>query len=314
MTSKTLQTVDQAGSILQTAPEAAMIQVVLDAVDSEHTRRAYARALADFLAWYDQAGRPTLNKATVQRYAAELRAAGMGASTINQRLSAIRKLAREAADNGAIPDAVANGIKAVKGIRQEGQRAGNWLTKDQAQTLLNTPDTSTLKGLRDRAILAVLVGCGLRRQEAAGLTVAHVQQREGRWVIVDLVGKRNKTRSVPMPSWAKAAVDAWAAAAGITEGRLFRAVHKGNRVNGDTMTDQAIADVVREHSAAAGLAVAAHDLRRTFAKLAHKGGAGLDQIQLSLGHASIQTTERYLGLRQDLTDAPCDHLGLELGE
>jgi len=53
-------------------------------------------------------------------------------------------------------------------------------------------------------------------------------------------------------------------------------------------------------------------LRRTFAKLAYKGGAGLDQIQLSLGHGSIQTTERYLGVRQDLTDAPCDHLGLRL--
>ena len=53
---------------------------------------------------------------------------------------------------------------------------------------------------------------------------------------------------------------------------------------------------------------AAHDLRRTFAKLAHKGGAGLDQIQLSLGHASIKTTERYVGIAQDLQDAPCDHI------
>jgi integrase len=56
--------------------------------------------------------------------------------------------------------------------------------------------------------------------------------------------------------------------------------------------------------------LAPHDLRRTFAKLAHKGRAPLEQIQLSLGHASIQTTERYLGVRQDLQDAPCDYLGI----
>jgi len=58
--------------------------------------------------------------------------------------------------------------------------------------------------------------------------------------------------------------------------------------------------------------IAPHDLRRTFAKLAHKGGSALDQIQLSLGHGSIQTTQRYLGVEQDLTDAPCDRLGLRL--
>lgn len=63
-----------------------------------------------------------------------------------------------------------------------------------------------------------------------------------------------------------------------------------------------------------GLNVAPHDLRQTFAGLAHKGGAGLDQIQLSLGHASIQTMERLLGVEQDLTDAPGDRLGLWLEE
>jgi site-specific recombinase XerD len=90
-------------------------------------------------------------------------------------------------------------------------------------------------------------------------------------------------------------------------------VHKGGYVSGDWMSAQAVADVVREYAAQCGLGdLAAHDLRRTFAKLAHKGGAGLDQIQLSLGHASIKTTERYLGVEQNLTDAPCDHLGLRL--
>jgi len=119
----------------------------------------------------------------VQRYFAELREAGLSASTINQRLSVIRKLATEASDNGALDRHIANGIRAVKGIRQEGTRAGNWLAKQQAQQLLNAPDIGTVKGLRDRAILALLLGCGLRRTEAAGLTFDRIQQRDGRWVL-----------------------------------------------------------------------------------------------------------------------------------
>jgi len=111
-----------------------------------------------------------------------------------------------------------------------------------------------------------------------------------------------------MPAWAKAAFDAWTGAAGITAGRVFRPIHKGGWLSGDGMTPQAVHDVVKAY---AGGDVAAHDLRRTFAKLAHRGGSGIDQIQLSLGHASILTTERYLGVSQNLADAPCDHLGLK---
>ncbi|MDQ3811357.1 MAG: site-specific integrase, partial [Chloroflexota bacterium] len=148
--------------------------------------------------------------------------------------------------------------------------------------------------------------------EVAMLEVRHVQQRDGRWVIVDLVGKGRRTWSVPMPSWATAALDAWLDAARISDGRVFRSLRKGGRLNGAGMTDQAVADVVRAYAAQLAVPIAAHDLRRTFAKLAMKGGARLEQIQLSLGHPSIATTERYLGVEQDLTDAPCDRLRLRL--
>jgi len=298
----------------------AIVDLVLDSLTSKHSKRAYERALIDFLAWHAEQGRPPLSKALVQRYKTRLQADGLAPSTVNLRLSAIRKLALEAADNGLVDQTLANGIKAVKSVKSAGVRSGNWLTKDQAQTLLNTPDVSTLKGLRDRAMLAVLIGCGLRRSEAAALTFDHMAQREGRWVVVDLVGKGNRTRTVPMPSWAKAAIDEWTAAVAVVaepmdSGRIFRRIHKGGYVNGDKMSAQAVADVVREYAEVCGFAkLAAHDLRRSFAKLAHKGGAGLDQIQLSLGHASIKTTERYLGVEQDLVDAPCDVLGLRLGE
>src|SRR5919107_2545974 len=293
--------------------EARAIEMVLDVLPSEHSRRAYERALYDFFHWHRGVGRPQLNKAVVQRYAAELRDAGMAPSSVNQRLSAIRKLALEAADNGALDPQVASGIRAVRGARSEGRRTGNWLTREEAQSWLSAPDRRTLRGRRDRALLCVLIGCGLRRAEAAGLTFDHVQQRDGRWVLVDLVGKRDKIRSVPMPNWAKAAIDEWSRASGISCGLVFRAINKGDRVVGDGITPQAIYNIIVGYAdALEKKGVAPHDLRRTFAKLAHKGGAAIDQIQLSLGHESIQTTEEYLGVQQDLTDAPCDHLGLRL--
>jgi len=297
-----------------TAVEAQAIEMVLDGLPSEHSRRAYERALTDFFRWHAAAGRPALNKALVQRYAAGLRDSGLSSSSINQRLSAIRKLAAEASDNGALDPQIAGGIRAVKGARQEGRRTGNWLTREQAQSWLGAPDTRTLKGLRDCALLAVLIGCGLRRAEAANLSFEHVQQRDGRWVLVDLIGKRDKVRSVPIPNWTKAAIDAWSNRAGVGDGLVFRAVNKGDRIMGEGITPQAIRNIVADYAEKLKHAgVAPHDLRRTFAKLAYKGGAALDQIQLSLGHESIQTTENYLGVEQDLTDAPCDHLGLRLG-
>ena len=204
-------------------------------------------------------------------------------------------------------------IVSIPGIRQKGVPLGTWLTLDQAHDLLRAPQGDGLRARRDRALLALLVGCDLRREELATLTIATIQQREGRWVLVDLQGKGNRCRSVPMPAWAKAAVDAWTAAAGITEGRLLRAIAQKGAV-GEGLTAQAVYLIVKGYAAGLGIEVAPHDLRRTFAQLAHRGRSPLEQIQLSLGHDSILTTERYLGIRQSLTDAPCDRLGIDLGK
>ena len=157
-----------------------------------------------------------------------------------------------------------------------------------------------------------MIGCGLRRTEIANLYLAQLQQREGRWVIIDLIGKRNKLRSVPVPNWAKAAIDQWIKIAVIIDGKVFLGINKGGRVYSTGITAQAIRDVVVEHAQIIGVNVAPHDLRRTFAKLAYKGGAALEQIQLSLGHISVKTTEIYLAIDQDFTNAPCDYLGLRL--
>ena len=116
-----------------------------------------------------------------------------------------------------------------------------------------------------------------------------------------------------MPSWCKSAIDAWTAAAGITDGLVFRAMNNRHELTVNPSLAQNIMNRVIRYGEKIGAdKLAPHGLRRTFAKLAHTGHSALEQIQLSLGHASIQTSERYVGVSQDLTDAPCDHLGIRL--
>ena len=191
-------------------------------------------------------------------------------------------------------------------------RLGNWLTPEQGRRLLRQPAPATLRDLRNHAMLAMLIGCGLRRSELLALQLGAVQQREEHWVIADLAGKGGHIRTVPMPSWVKTAVDAWTAAAGIREGTVFRAINKVGRVRGEGMTAKVLWDVVRTAAASAGIErLAPHDLRRIYARLCHLAGGELDQIQFLLGHVSIQTTERYLGCKQELRCAVNDRLGLE---
>jgi integrase len=97
--------------------------------------------------------------------------------TINLRLGAMRRPANEASDCGLLSPDMASGIRRVKGVKKIGVRLGNWLTPEQAERLWNAPDSQLLKGKRDRALLAVLLACGLRRHEAVSLDFRHVQQR-----------------------------------------------------------------------------------------------------------------------------------------
>jgi integrase len=237
----------------------------------------------------------------------------LGSSSIIIRMSAIRKLAAEAADNGILAPELAAGIARVKSAKSVGIRLGNWLSAQQAQRLLNSPDVTTLRGLRDRAIIAVLLGCGLRRSEVAALTFAHIQQRDGRWCIVDLVGKHGRIRTMPMPNWVKVAIDAWTTPVGIADGHVFRTVIRGDCVLGERLGEKIVWQMLREYAAEIGVPkLAPHDLRRTCAKLCRAAGGELEQIQMLLGHASVQTTERYLGTKQDLVNAPNDAIKLRV--
>src|ERR1700732_3990802 len=228
--------------------------LVLDSVSSPITRRVYNLGLDEFIAWYTEAPRPAgFTKATVSAWRLALEARDLGSISINVRITAVRKLAVEAADNGLLAPELAAGIARVKGVKSKGVRVGNWLSIRQAQTLLNAPDISTKKGLRDRAMLAVLLGCGLRRSEAAALTLRHIQQRDNRWCIVDLIGKQGRVRTIPMPTWVKVAIDAWTAAAEIVEGHVLRPVDRRGHVRGERLSEKVVWQLLQQYAAAAGV-------------------------------------------------------------
>jgi integrase len=279
--------------------------MVLDSVVSPHTRRNYAKALDDLFAF--SAGRP-LSRALLMEYRATMDA--LSPSTVNVRLSAVRKMVSEARKNGMLGAEVAANLTEVPNIPQKGTRLGNWLTREQARELLAVPDRSTLKGKRDYVVLAMLVGCALRREELAVLDVDTIQLREGRWVLADLEGKGRRVRTVAIPAWVKQGINTWMTAAGVEDGRLLRAVSKGGTVK-ESMSGWAVWSVVEQSAKEIGIErFGAHDLRRTCAKLCRKNGGNIEQIKFLLGHSSIQTTERYLGSEQEIEIAVNDNLGL----
>ena len=289
-----------------TPAHALLRKLVLDACQSPHTRRNYAKALDDLFQF--AASRP-LSRSLLLEWRAGMES--LSPSTTNVRLSAVRKLVGEARRAGMLGQEEAASLTDIPNISQKGTRLGNWLTREQAKELLAVPDRSTLKGKRDYVILALLVGCALRRNELAELNVETIQQREGRWVLADLEGKGRRIRTVAIPIWVKQAINAWMVAAGIEDGRLLRSVSKSGKVNRDTLSDWAVWSVVEQSAKQIGIEhFGAHDLRRTCAKLCRKSGGDLEQIKFLLGHSSIQTTERYLGSEQEIVVAVNDNLGL----
>lgn len=118
--------------------------LVVDAV-ATGSRRVYAMAVDDFIAWAVERNLP-LTKATVQKFRVHLEARGLAPATINVRLSAIRRLASQAADNGLLDHQNAAGVARAKGTKHSGVRTGNWLSRDQAEQMLRSPNGTTLKG------------------------------------------------------------------------------------------------------------------------------------------------------------------------
>ena len=215
-------------SAILTIPELEQSKAaVLNTLASQHSRRSYEYAIERFIAWYCSEPRLTFNRSVVVKYRSFLERRSLSAATINLHLSAIRRLADESAESGWLSPEHAIGIRRVKGVKRLGRKIGNWLTRNQAQELVNAASRDSLRGLRDGAMLGLLLGCGLRRSEVVGLNLDQLQSREGRWVIVNLIGKGKRLRTIPVPSWSKELLDAWLRHSGVSDGKVFRRVLKG---------------------------------------------------------------------------------------
>src|SRR5438445_139568 len=162
---------------------------VLNSLCSPDAQRGYRHAMDEFIEWYCSEPRLSFSRTVVLRYRMHLESRKLAPGDINLRLGVVRRLAYEAADCGLLSPDLAAGIRRVKGVKKLGVRLGNWLTAEQSQALWQAPNPERPKGKRDRALLSILLACGLRRQEVVELTFEHLQQREEHWAIVDLIGK-----------------------------------------------------------------------------------------------------------------------------
>jgi integrase len=285
-------------------------QLVLNGIENTSTRSMYRKALEDFLAHCREQFHSPLSQILVQSHKADLIDRRYSASSINQRLAAIRRLARKAADEGLLSPEHAAGILRMKGVKKTAVTSGKWLTTQQAEALMNAPDPRNKKGKRDRALLALLVGCGLRRSEVVRLNVDDLLKQGGRWHLVGVTGMHGKSRTVPLPRWARVALDRWISAAQIRAGAIFRALDSKGEPTNRNLSAPMILSIVSGYGKQIGMEIKPRDLRRTCARLCRGSGADLEQIQLFLGHSSIQITEQFLGRRENVSSPPNDGLGL----
>jgi hypothetical protein len=131
---------------------------VLNTFASLHSLRIYEYAIERFITWYCSEPRLTFNRSVVVKYRSFLERLSLSAATINLHLSAIRRLADESAESGWLSPEHAIGIRRVKGVKRLGRKMGNWLTRNQAQELVNAASKHNLRGWRDGAMLGLLFG------------------------------------------------------------------------------------------------------------------------------------------------------------
>ncbi len=284
---------------------------VLQVSRNEHTRSMYRKALKDFTEWWQSLGERRLDREVITGHLSFLRASKYSEATANQRLSAIKAAISMAADQGLLDLATARDIIKVRGYAKKLYKGGHLLSEEQAEELVNAPDESNIKGVRDRALLALIVGCALRSGEIVTIQVEDISRQKGHWALANVRGTRGASRTLLIPAWTKKAVLAWIESSRIESGPLLRAVDRSGLVTDRAISSHSVLPIVTEYGKQIGMNVKPRDLRRTCAQLCRTEGGGLEQIQLLLGHASIQTTEHYLGRKRVEAAAPNGRLRIK---
>jgi site-specific recombinase XerD len=270
----------------------------------------YGKAIKDLFSWLDSRGNPPLTEEACRNHLTYLQSQGYASATLNQRLSALRKLVVEAADLQLLPLAHAVQICRIHNIRKTATSPAIALNRQKMEELINVPDGHTNKGKRDRLLLALLIGCALRRGEVVNLDLDDIEYVDSRAALIRISRANGGLRSVLMPDWVEEALSAWLLAVSIKQGPILRAVSRQGNVATGRLSSQTVLDIVRKYGERIGLTVRPEDLRRTCAKLCKTGDADLDPIRLLLGHSSLATTERYLSVRENIATVSNERVNL----
>jgi len=278
-------------------------------IDNPQTRRAYQNDVQEFMAFagiQDPHTFRQVGRGHVLAWRRDLEQRALGGATIRRKLSALSSLFEALCEANAVQSNPVDGVKRPKITNQEGTTPA--ISDHQARELLAAPDGATLRGLRDRAILATLLYHGLRRAELCTLRLGDVRERRGvRHLQVH--GKGSKIRYVPLHPAAASAIAAYLEVDGCGNDNepLFRPVSNNARNTGRSITPDGVYKILANYAGKVGIDVAGfgpHALRATAATNALENGADIAKVQTWLGHANIATTRRYDRRQERAEDSP----------
>jgi site-specific recombinase XerD len=281
---------------------------------AENSRRAYSSRLKAFIAWLNQQGDAEF-VTHLRRYVGYLRdECQLSPRSVQAHINTIKGMLKTAAALEPSLTPMLSQLQLVKAPVVRGQLHGLRLNSAQAQALLDAPGTDSVKGLRDSAILGLLLTLGMRRSEICNLTWGHITELDGHRVIANLKGKHGRVRTLKLPVWLWRMIMRWGEESRTDmsnpERRVFVPITKDGHVLRvrEGFTPHAIYKMLIHYTKQAGIPpVKPHDLRRTAALLARRGGASIEQVQIMLGHASPQTTSSYIGETLNLDDNAVDY-------
>jgi integrase/recombinase XerD len=277
-------------------------------IDNKSTRRAYENALQDFMRFtgIKEPGEfRIVTRSHVIAWRDDLVVRGLSGMTIRHRLAALSSLFEHLCESNAVTHNPVKGVKRPPVESYEGKTPA--LGDHQARALLDAPDGISLKGKRDRAILATLLYHALRREELCKLTVKDFRHERRGVAHLKVWGKGSKTRYVPLHPAASGLIVDYLEADGRgleTNGALFRPIRSRTGGMIKAITPDAIYKIVRGYSARLGFEIGAHALRATAATNALDHQADIAKVQEWLGHANIATTRIYDHRKTRPEDSP----------
>lgn len=279
---------------------------------ARRSRRIYANDALRFATWLEEHNLtiPALTFSRMVQYRGFLEDTYRPA-TAQRMFSVARRILEDYVRKGVL---ARNPCEGIRGFSVENESTHTALKQPEARAVLAAIDRSTKRGLRDYALLVLLLRTGLRRAECAALTLGDFTEQQGHTVVTIQHGKGDKRRIAKVPDDVLRCIQAYLEGVGrqnaAPSAPLFVGFRKGDHPTEEGISDKVIERTVAAHGSALGIKLTPHDLRATFITLALEGGAALHQVQYAAGHARPETTERYHKRKLNLDDNAVDYVRL----